>query len=423
MSFVTNSRGEKLLRDRLTEIVSQDDTIIVKSEHGSGIPVSRFLFNFYSSIILPGEVDLVLTQLSNENWASIVQTFCPKYQELGKDFFTDTAKENYTVFKTVTPKKIQSERESELTPPPPFEGDLSEKPTDGEAVETEDIRQNNVQEKVKVKKKMGRPKGTKGTKIGDPKIDWDHKDGVKYIENLTCQVCGKSFNHNQFCREKNLVNTYRAHFYQHELETTDCGCDNIQFKSSTDRDHHWKIVHKGRKSCKSCSRTYSSEDAYKRHNDSVHSERICDKCDFKTSRGSYYLKLHIRTIHEAKVVPGPINCSEVGCEKTFVTQAQRNQHFNKVHVLSTCHLCDKKVKILHRHIKLWHSEKKFQCDKCVKAFEIISKLTEHEKVEHQGLRYFCRFSDCKTKDQEYRDSSNRYAHERKRHGGNFKSRQ
>lgn len=136
MSFVTNSRGEKLLRDRLTEIVSQDDTIIVKSEHGLGIPVSRFLFNFFSSIILPSEVDLVLTQLSNENWASINQTFCSKDLELGEDLSTDTAKENYTVFKSVTPTKIQLEIESELIPSPPFEGDLSEKPTDGEAVET-----------------------------------------------------------------------------------------------------------------------------------------------------------------------------------------------------------------------------------------------------------------------------------------------
>ena len=70
-----------------------------------------------------------------------------------------------------------------------------------------------------------------------------------------------------------------------------------------------------------------------------------------------------------------------------------------------------------------HSVKKYQCDKCVKAFGFYAQLTEHEKVEHQGLRYFCRYSDCKTKEQEYRDSSNRVAHERKRHGAVFKSRQ
>ena len=39
---------------------------------------------------------------------------------------------------------------------------------------------------------------------------------------------------------------------------------------------------------------------------------------------------------------------------------------------------------------------------------------------HQGVRYYCRFSNCQTPGQEYRDSSNRSAHERKRHGGVFR---
>ena len=70
MAFTTNSRGEKILSERLSEIVSNDETIKVTSEEGHILSVSRFLFNFFSDFILPREVDLVLTQLSTDNTIS-----------------------------------------------------------------------------------------------------------------------------------------------------------------------------------------------------------------------------------------------------------------------------------------------------------------------------------------------------------------
>ena len=70
MAFTTNSRGEKILSERLSEIVSNDEIITVKSEEGHTCSVSRFLFNFFSDFILPREVDLVLTQLSTDNTIS-----------------------------------------------------------------------------------------------------------------------------------------------------------------------------------------------------------------------------------------------------------------------------------------------------------------------------------------------------------------
>ena len=434
MSFVTNSRGEKLLRDRLTEIVSQDDTIIVKSEHGIGFQVSRFLFNFFSNFILPRETDVVLTSLSSEYLASVIQTIISKDLQSGEDLFNDTATENDTLLekniKMMTSNKIQSDGESELIPPNNVKSDQSDKQeiSNGEALETvencsdDDKETEKTREKENVRRKVGRPHV--GTKIGDPKIDWDYRDGEKYIKTITCQVCSKVFDHKQYSRDINLIRSYKQHYYQHELETTDCGCDNIQFKSSLDRKRHWKVVHKGQLYCKACSKTYSSEDGYKMHNENVHSERKCDECDFKTSRGPYYLKEHVRSAHTNKDVKSTsFNCSQDGCEKTFKTQSSLTQHINRGHLISTCHFCDKQVKKLDHHITLMHSVKKYQCDKCVKAFGFYAQLTEHEKVEHEGLRYFCRYSDCKTKEQEYRDSSNRSTHERKRHGAVFKSRQ
>ena len=239
--------------------------------------------------------------------------------------------------------------------------------------------------------------------------------------------CGKLFDHKKYGKKnakKNITASYREHYKQHELETTDCGCDNIQFKSYLERNNHWEIVHQGHIYCKLCANTFTSEASLKLHTDNVHQERMCDQCNFKTSKGSYYFKLHIRTAHEKKEErAASFQCNQDECTKTFKGKGPLNAHINKVHVISTCRLCDKQVKNLDHHFNLIHSDKKYQCDKCAKEFAIIANLEEHEKVEHQGLRYFCRYSDCKTREQEYRDSSNRSAHERKRHGEFLKSHQ
>ena len=89
MSFITNSRGEKVLCHRLLDIASQDDTIMVKSEEGKGFQVSRFLFNFFSNFILPCEADLVLTPLSSDHLHSVIQNLSYEGLSCHKDPFTD----------------------------------------------------------------------------------------------------------------------------------------------------------------------------------------------------------------------------------------------------------------------------------------------------------------------------------------------
>ena len=465
MSFITNSRGEKVLRDRLLEIASHDDTIMIKSEQGKGFPVSRFLFNFFSDIILPREADVVLTPLSSDHLDSVIQTLSSEGLLCEEESFTDIVMDNDTIRsnKTLDPMRTKTEKEyglceqSELSSSSTCEAvnlnnkikgmaeDISSETI--QALETVDEPSNgkDTTEKNESKKdKKGRPTNygierirkkpgapLVGPKKGSPIIEWDSTDGKKYIKTITCQLCGKLFNHKKYAKKnakKNITASYREHYKQHELETTDCGCDNIQFKSSYERNQHWKIVHEGYKYCKLCYMLYASDNSYKLHIENVHQEQMCDQCNFKTSKGSYYLKLHIRTAHEKNeesqsATSYSYTCNQDDCEKKFGNQGLLNAHVNKVHVVSTCRFCNKQVKRLYEHIKTMHSEKKFHCDKCAKAFGFMAKLVEHEKVEHQGLRYFCRYSDCKTKEQEYKESSNRSAHERKKHGAPFKSSQ
>ena len=445
MSFITNSKGEKVLRDRLLEISAHDDTIMLVSEEGKGFRVSRFLFNFFSNFILPREADLVLTSLSSDHLDSVIQTLCFEDLHFDEHPFTDIVVDNDTIRRntTLTPMKKQPEKEYMLsevsqTPINSVTESLDIEPEALLALEFVDGHsdaKNTTEKNVLKKAKQGKPtnyvierSGNKcgpplvGPKKGNPKIEWDFIEGERFIKTITCQVCGKQFDRKKYATKHSFGDSYNDHYRQHELETTECGCDNIQFKSYLERNKHWKIVHEGKIYCKLCANTFTSEVSLKLHTKNVHKERMCDQCNFKTSKGSYFLKDHKRTAHEKKEERAAyFKCNQDDCEKTFKRKCLLNSHINKVHVISTCRLCDKQVKSLEKHFKHIHSDKKYQCDKCAKEFAIIAKLEEHEKVEHQGLRYFCRYSDCKTREQEYRDSGNRSAHERKRHGEVFKS--
>ena len=115
MSYISNSRGEKVLCHRLLDIASQDDTIVVKSEEGKGFQVSRFLFNFFSNFILPCETDVVLTPLSSDHLNSVIQNLSYEGLSCNKDPFTDIVMDFDTIHrnKTLVPIRKQSEKEKE----------------------------------------------------------------------------------------------------------------------------------------------------------------------------------------------------------------------------------------------------------------------------------------------------------------------
>ena len=70
-----------------------------------------------------------------------------------------------------------------------------------------------------------------------------------------------------------------------------------------------------------------------------------------------------------------------------------------------------------RH-RVCHTDR-FKCDKCGKGFSQQNELKKHVEKAHLDVRFHCRFPDCPEKEQPYTDSSNRNAHERKEHGGNY----
>ena len=98
-----------------------------------------------------------------------------------------------------------------------------------------------------------------------------------------------------------------------------------------------------------------------------------------------------------------------------------NHHIKRKHILKTCPVCGIQVKILYAHMDSHQkdSDKPVRCDKCGKGFSRQYKMDIHVQKAHLDVRFHCRFSDCPKKEQPFTESSNRDAHERKKHGGNY----
>ena len=118
-----------------------------------------------------------------------------------------------------------------------------------------------------------------------------------------------------------------------------------------------------------------------------------------------------------------LKCPVEGCQKIFYRQGDLNQHHkevHKVHISQECPICHKMFKKIDLHIdNIHHNKKKVCCKKCGKGFPYQALLDQHEAVVHKGVRFQCRYPDCQSKDQQYRDKSNRSAHERNKHGSPY----
>ena len=453
--FVTNSHGEKLLISRLLQLSSQNnDKVSIVSLEGSSYELSKVTFNFISHLSVGQDVDKILTYISEDNLANIIRflSFQDNFESihifnedarslginlnqlfkssesvsennLTRSQSEESAKffeESVSTYCAGDEQAITEISTSEETCDSGGDGVLNvECRNESDSANEDVVKEERVQKKVRLPTMKTKPSSWKKKKyrltIGDPEIVW-HVD-MHVPQTIKCQLCGKRFDLEKYSSHHNHKVAYIEHYQKHEMEATECGCE-IKFESFKERQNHWQVVHKGYEKCDHCSYSYEN---LADHMLSIHRSRSCDQCEFKTKRGSYALKQHIRSRHNKELKSTGFSCADDECEKMFPNKGQANSHFNKVHTKGApCPECGKDVKRLQLHIDTIHrSNKKYQCDKCSKAFANWSQLRNHELVDHEGIRYKCRYSDCQTKDQEYRDPSNRSAHERKRHGGVF----
>ena len=216
-----------------------------------------------------------------------------------------------------------------------------------------------------------------------------------------CDVCGSAFSGGQY---------YRRHIEKHKIGETLCTDCGTTFKSDHDMERH-----KAWGTCISDlslapRRKYTPKGKVKIEPDG---NFICENCgEYFTFSKSY--KNHIRKCGMKE--EDMLVCQH--CDQKFHTKALLKKHMESHSVPSfQCPHCDKKFKsdaFLRRHMAANHladSEKPFQCIDCGKGFMSERLLQDHTNVHTGAKPYQCRH--CPTA---FQNSSNRAAHEKKVHG-------
>ena len=223
-----------------------------------------------------------------------------------------------------------------------------------------------------------------------------------------------------------MHSAYDVHYFKKHQTTEKC-CD-YDFTGDTkgEKRKHFRIVHQGFIACsenKDCPVVFKSIEALKEHAKLHQSTKDqCDKCDFTTPFPKY-LRLHMEKMHNKDKVE-KFECVECN-NKEFHTKKGLSSHKLDVHTVKECKLCEKTIKgsrNLQTHIKRFHyaeENKKFYCDRCGKRFFDRTHLGHHMDSIHLGVVFYCRYPICDKKLQPYRNTGNRDAHERKRHGQNY----
>ena len=176
-----------------------------------------------------------------------------------------------------------------------------------------------------------------------------------------------------------------------------------------------QVEHMGWNGCDRCSKYFKSKTSLENHKQ-IHLESIvCDQCGFQANNHST-IEAHKRREHEEKSTECP-ECNIVVKNPYHLKCHKRSMHARK----STCNICGGAFSRIELHMKTMHTaeeDKQFHCSHCGKGFTSRQSFVAHEKNIHLSQKSFqCRYG-CENR---YNDQSNMLAHEKRHHGGSFKS--
>ena len=178
-----------------------------------------------------------------------------------------------------------------------------------------------------------------------------------------------------------------------KIECEECSTNYIDFKTyQIHRKAHLSFI------CEECGEIYPSKSQLNSHENYKHGMGDKDKQCPHCTKSVFYLKLHIKTSHEAEM----IICSK--CEYSTRRKRDMDNHYKNKHeetVLSTCEYCGGSFKRLDKYIErnLCHIENKFkfECDTCEKTFTMKESLKKHINVVHLQIKNkCCVYCDYKT---------------------------
>ncbi|OJA12943.1 hypothetical protein AZE42_10232, partial [Rhizopogon vesiculosus] len=171
-----------------------------------------------------------------------------------------------------------------------------------------------------------------------------------------------------------------------DLTTTTCGhlfC-NACITDAVIRDSrcpHTNSKHSVEYECTYCDRTFKSEAGRDQHEEAKHPEYECSYCDrtFKTEAG--------RDQHEEVKHP-EYECSY--CDRTFKTEAGRDQHEEAKHPDYECSCCDHTFKTAagrDQHEREKHPE--YDCPHCDLTYTTPERRDQHQRTKHRFRCILC----------------------------------
>lgn len=175
-----------------------------------------------------------------------------------------------------------------------------------------------------------------------------------------------------------------------EFKCNNCG---KQFGSRAVLKRHFRKAHMTKQEhtvtadnpveCTECSRSFSRFSDLRRHAKKYHKEEAdviaplkgkslkCDHCSEQFNLRAQ-LKLHLRTVHNAKLVRNPFECIE--CKRTYKRLGDLRKHVKKSHRARVDEIAP--LKVINRQ---------FKCDHCSKQFTRQNRLKLHLKSVHETV--------------------------------------
>lgn len=218
-----------------------------------------------------------------------------------------------------------------------------------------------------------------------------HLKAVHSEESYKCDRCFRSFSFKRSLDRH--IKTIHEGIRDFKCEKNGCDktfCNNYELQQHLIGNHD--VGNKAHRTCKECFKVFKKAKYMEIHFAGVHSPQVynCPVCNraFSFRRS---MERHVKAIHEDR---RDYHCTEDGCDKSFRSRYDMNEHHNNIHAeikkkqpldKVTCEICDKVCssrKVLYSHRKLVHEKVRwginFQCKLCKEVFE-----TKYKKVNRQ----------------------------------------
>ena len=427
--YISNQYYEILELSRI-DLLGNKENIFLHSSEGGTFFVSKFLFNFLSSLANP-EADSILTPIPSTHLAPICQMlnlrndvqgdimqFAEELKILGLDFnscqnLVSSLNESSVKPTKIDPDNLGNDNEkngkkidepgketkknkTQLNPPEDVQVEnhstnfsaseeilkeefpLAAFEENGQNFEDadndRDSNNENVENANALRTQVMIETVTKKIlemQMQSPKTITKLVKGRQEFASLECRMCGKIFQRKEYTSKGQLafLKLYHKHLHKHKSSSLECECD-IEFKSTQEKMNHMKLIHDKFLKCDQCEYTPNDKQSLEEHKATKHTLKLCHICDFSTNSCSSALKYHVERMHQVQVDENKPNI-ELKCN---------------IKGFKGCEKIFYRPGDLNHHHKTYHMYK--ECPICHKMFK-KKRLQQHIDNIHDKKKKVC----------------------------------